>query len=324
MPARVSDRASSSVSPSDATTHHWSDLQLEAYHDQRLDAGMSERLAADLLRDTSLRARLARLSRLDSLARVAMRSPAARDSTPLRAGARVRAAVLVAAVLALVAIGWLLRIVANPGSPRGDASGVAPPIAVAAPERSERLLPVPSPEPVVVRDDGAGWAPRVQVVLSVSRPALVGPPSPRPQPGSRPHPASKTPPLPPSASTEIDLLDRVIALGDSAAAFEILRDADPQTRDRALVHLGDTLRSAHVARAILDKLPDSDQLAACRMWASDPALRPVAFERLRDLSRRRDLDAGVRAVVRALGSESGLRSWINSYGLGAVDRAPAG
>jgi hypothetical protein len=92
---------------------------------------------------------------------------------------------------------------------------------------------------------------------------------------------------------------------------------DDASRRHTYLALGERIRSAASAEATLDTLPAAEQLEACRVWASEPHLRPVAFDRLRRLSVDASLADEVSTVLSELERTPGLDSWLRSYNLAA-------
>jgi hypothetical protein len=97
---------------------------------------------------------------------------------------------------------------------------------------------------------------------------------------------------------------------------------DPARRDHLLA-LGRALRSAMNANDTLDLMPPAEQVEACRVWAADPSLRPVAFERLQHLASNPALADKVRHTAEALARDTAMRPWLMSYGFQDTARASA-
>ncbi len=109
--------------------------------------------------------------------------------------------------------------------------------------------------------------------------------------------------------------------GDRLAALP--SDASAPERDAQFRRLGEIIRSAARAEELLDALPAHEQLAACRVWADDPRLRPFAFARLDRLRSRDELSDQYRAVLTGFSSRPELSPWVRSYLRAAPsDRAP--
>ncbi len=98
---------------------------------------------------------------------------------------------------------------------------------------------------------------------------------------------------------------------------------DPARRDHLLA-LGRALRSAMNANDTLDLMSPAEQVEACRVWAADPSLRPVAFERLQQLASNPALADQVRHTAEALARDTAMRPWLMSYGFQDTARASAG
>ena len=86
-------------------------------------------------------------------------------------------------------------------------------------------------------------------------------------------------------------------------------------RVRRYIALGRTLRSAELARQTLDAMAASEQLEACRVWARDPSLRPVAFERLARLQNDPVLAGECARIASEMSVDSVLLAWARSHGL---------
>lgn len=98
----------------------------------------------------------------------------------------------------------------------------------------------------------------------------------------------------------------------SDVASKSARDAE---RTRRYIALGRTLRSAELARQTLDAMPASEQLEACRVWAREPSLRPVAFERLARLQNDPALAGECARIASEMSDDSSLLAWARSHGL---------
>jgi len=97
------------------------------------------------------------------------------------------------------------------------------------------------------------------------------------------------------------------------AAAKALASGDRAARDAELRRLGELIRSAARAEELLDSLSAREQLAACRVWAEDPRLRPAAFARLDRLRSRTEIADQYRAVMTGLSSRPELGAWVRSY-----------
>lgn len=287
----------------------WTDQQLELYHDAELgaelDAATSEALARDLLADAALRARFSALTSIDRRARRALLAP------PLSAheseGRRHRS--------------WRLELAIAGGAGGAVALAAATammiwPAAVRPPES-----PTPHQTPLAAggeigRPSQAGIAADleragVRVLASLPGPGKNAG-SPRVQ---RPTRARSTF----AAATEIpaveptlrDLLD----VGDVDGFLSRTRQASGEDRDAAFGLLGGTLRSAMTAQRVLDGLTPEEQLTVCTVWAHEPHLRPVTFERLALLQERPELRERVATLAAELSRSRELLAWVKSYRL---------
>lgn len=86
--------------------------------------------------------------------------------------------------------------------------------------------------------------------------------------------------------------------------------------------MSELVRSAMTARAFLDDLSPSEQLAVSRDWAVSGTQPAVAFARLRELSDRPELRRDVHTVLAELATDDRLASWLRSYRLTALMRNP--
>ncbi len=77
------------------------------------------------------------------------------------------------------------------------------------------------------------------------------------------------------------------------------------------------------ANDTLDLMHPDQQIEACRVWAQDPSLRPVAFERLQQLASDPALAEQVSQTAQALARDAALRPWLMSYGFQDTARAKA-
>ncbi len=62
-------------------------------------------------------------------------------------------------------------------------------------------------------------------------------------------------------------------------------------------------------------MPASEQLEACRVWARDPSLRPVAFERLAKLQNDPALAGECARIASEMSDDRFLLAWARSHGL---------
>lgn len=95
----------------------------------------------------------------------------------------------------------------------------------------------------------------------------------------------------------------------------VVADVHEQRRP---MELGRSLRSAMSARLVLDAMSDHEQLEACRLWASDPSLRPIVFERLARLQDRPGLAEPCAAIASAMHDDRELVAWIRSHNVRTV------
>ncbi|MEM1186357.1 MAG: hypothetical protein AAGI53_15310 [Planctomycetota bacterium] len=82
-----------------------------------------------------------------------------------------------------------------------------------------------------------------------------------------------------------------------------------------LMAIGRLLRSADIARDTLALMSPDEQLEACRLWSTEPSLRPIAFDHLSRLSMDPSVSVATQRVVEKLALDPALRSWLTSYGL---------
>lgn len=104
-------------------------------------------------------------------------------------------------------------------------------------------------------------------------------------------------------------------LAQSPASTPEPRAESARERERRYLAIGRTLRSADVAKQTLDAMPESEQLEACRVWARDPALRPVTFERLARLQDDPALAGECARIASEMSDDSHLLAWARSHGL---------
>jgi len=119
------------------------------------------------------------------------------------------------------------------------------------------------------------------------------------------------------------------AAEDSAAAARVVSTVaaasppPPAVDADRIMALGRALRSADAARDALALMPAAEQLAACRLWAAEPSLRPIAFERLSVLSMHPTVADDVRRAARSMASDPSLTPWLRSYGLAMGPVSPS-
>lgn len=130
-------------------------------------------------------------------------------------------------------------------------------------------------------------------------------------------PVTASTPRPPSDAATADApaaeLASALAEGDVDRAAAVIAAAEGEARDAQYRALGELIRSASAAEAVLDRLSPAEQLEACRRWAEQPRLRPAAFARLDRLSRNPDLTREFAVVIGTLADKPELRAWVRSY-----------
>lgn len=84
--------------------------------------------------------------------------------------------------------------------------------------------------------------------------------------------------------------------------------------------MGERIRSAMEAEAALAAMSADEQLDACRVWAMEPRLRPVAFAQLRRLSEAEATREGAARAAADLAAQRELRPWLKSYGMASGTR----
>lgn len=266
----------------------WSDEQLELYHDRELDRAASELLATDLRTDPSLRDRLSAIGQLDrAIRRTVLTAPPERPRVrALRLGALVATFFTLATGVAIAVL--LLPVMSGTRGPVSDTA---------------ELVHVDPPPPMELRLGDAGMP--VLASFAVRR---DGPPS---RPVERAAPQVVTPA---TETTDRSLAD-LLASGDVDTFLARTRSTTNEDRDAAFSLLGGTLRSAMTAQGVLDKLTPEEQLAVCAVWAREPRLRPVTFERLASLQNRPELKDRVNTLAAELARSRNLLAWVRSYGL---------
>lgn len=252
----------------------WTDLDLEMFADDALDASPSDALREALRTDADLRRRLGSIRQVDRLAAEAFDQIAAapRTERSLRAlrPSHLARPLALAACLAIVAVGSYLI-----GRSGRRAPDQAAPLAL-APTDSETPSPVPeSPAPRTVR---TLFELPMPAGYKVATEAVRAPSDPKPEP---------TP----------------------------TRAQPDRSREKEILALGRAIRSADLARATLDTMSGEEQLEACRIWARDPSLRPVAFERLARLQNDPAHAAECARIASAMSEDRNLLAWARSHRL---------
>lgn len=130
------------------------------------------------------------------------------------------------------------------------------------------------------------------------------------------------PVIAPAPPHSVDI-DAALARGEISKAATALASTDRRTRDAHFRRVGEVIRSAANAQDLLDALSAADQLAACRVWADDPRLRPAAFARLERLRSYEDLAEQYKAVITEFSTRPELNSWVRSYLHAAPSERPA-
>jgi len=256
---------------------HWTALELELFHDEQLEPILALELSEDLRRDAELRRRLARVRRVDDALRTALlASPRVRTASRI---VSVRGSLATASVLLAVSAAGLFvvtRTASRPGSPKQ--------LAEATP------------------------APCVRIIFSL-------PLSPEQRLSRKDSDARR-----PSASNESETaffshIDHALGASRYDETVELLTSAPPGLRRSGFSYIGERLQSAQIAELILEKFGPADQLAVCSVWASEPAIRPLVFARLRQLSGDPTLAREMGSVLAELSADPVLRAWVLGYRL---------
>lgn len=276
----------------------WTDEDLERFTDGAMDEQEADALRTALLADPEIRAGLARLQRTDALAAAMFdglmkgdtdATTRAMDQIGRHAIRRAahRALALAAALLLLISGAFIFGRLTAPSAPSQTSHS---PLAHA-------LTQTP-PAAHVPSDPAADGRSAVRTVLEIrfqapdpvpseSAPALVGGPD-GADDASRDSAVAHAPVSPPI----------------TAAA-----------RERQILALGRAIRSAEIARATLNAMTGQEQLEACRLWARDPSLRPVAFERLARLQDDPAYAAECARIANAMSEDKHLLAWARSHNL---------
>lgn len=268
----------------------WSDELLERLLDGDLNDDLAATLRDELRQSPEARRELAEIRRTDALAAQLLdgiidgrldRVAEAMEVYQRRAARRICAG---AACLALLIGGAFLlgRHAASPS--RGAAAGSH---LAAAPSE----VPLVPPGKLAIAPD----SPRaVRTVFEM--PVRPKHPTPAPDAGT-------------GVASEPDRLAR------APESTPEPRAESPRVREHRFLALGRTLRSADVAKQTLDAMPASEQLEACRVWARDPSLRPVAFERLAKLQNDPALAGECARIASEMSDDRFLLAWARSHGL---------
>ncbi len=276
----------------------WTDEDLERFADGAMDEQEADALRAALLADPEIRAAFTHLQRTDALAaemfQGLMRGDASATSHAMDQIARQtlrraapRALALAAALVLLISGAFLFGRLTAPAAPSQT------PHAPLAHVPTHTKAP-PSTHTHTPSGSAADERPAVRTVLEIRLPA-TGPSPSESALASRPDPAHP-------------------ASGDLATTPADTPTPSP-SRERAILALGRAIRSAERARATLDAMPGEDQLEACRIWARDPSLRPVAFERLARLQDDPAYAAECARIAHAMSEDKHLLAWARSHNL---------
>jgi hypothetical protein len=276
------------------TTHpaqHWSTLDLELYIDGHLEHDCHAALTDDLRQSPALRQRLSDVSRIDSLAALALSTPTPATVVSAAPPPARRLPLLAAAILLLATIASIL-----PGLLRRPAP-VSPPHALPLAQDTRAARPDMVVFSIAVRAQEPAPA-----ALAVS-----GAPDP-----------SSTPPRPDFAG-----LCAAFEARDAVRLSALLTGADEPTRNALFDRMTSQLRSNDDRRAILEGLAPDQQLAACARWVRNPASRPVAFQILAALARNPATQEGASRLLAQLDSRPECRPWIASLRSLAALATPA-
>lgn len=274
-------------------TECWTTRDLELYHDGELDHEKRSALGDALRRDPELRERFATVCRVDDELRAAFIS----EQAARHHGRRVlrpfaRNVLAAACLLAAAGLTWWFASSQRPWRQTALVKDVHPGDSNTAPESEYHAIRVVLSLPV----DST----LVQAVT---------------EQGVEPLPASAT-----TASEEVPRflarLNHALVEGRIEDTLDLLDGASRTQRTVAYRHLGELLRSAYVAEQILDRLSPQEQLAVCSLWAHEPVVQPIVFERLRRFSREPELSNDVRSIVTKLARDPRLRPWLRGYQLG--------
>ncbi len=273
------------------TEKHWTTRDLELYHDGELDTARRAQLSDALRSDHDLCERLAVVRRVDEQLRTAFVHPEAdQPRRPLMFIPFGYPALAAACLLiAVSAAGWF---------------------SVSRHPAESKVL--------AIRHDGANVTSKpeyqaIRVVFSLpveTRSDDV--------PTKRSVKVTKAKPYAGTLEGFLTRLDKEMAAGRIKQSLALLRGASDEQRTVAYLHVGARLRSATVAKQILDRLSPREQLFVCRLWVRMPVVQPTVFERLQRFSSQPELYKEVRQIVVQLVRDPRLRPWLHGYQLVAL------
>lgn len=253
------------------------DATIQRYHDGESPPSESRAVAEMLMRDATLRASMGKYRRIDELAERALAEPG-KQATRVETRRRIRVALPIAACMALAGALIVSLIGTDPLTQIDSPTDLA--------SRQFHIEAVPT----------TSSAYRVVVSFPALAPAL-----------SAPAVAPAEPML------DVDRIADFLSAGrvdEALAALSALPVAEHgELWGRVAVHM----RSADLARSSMLLLPVDQQVEIVRVWANEPSLRPVVFERLRELLRDPDAAPAARILRDALAQNPATRSWVSSY-----------
>ncbi len=276
--------------------NRWTTEDLERFHDGQLDEPQRSALSEDLRRDPQLRERYATVRRIDELMHTALTTERVdrRDSWRLMSPFVVRALAAACLLVAVSAYWWF---------PRGGHS-------------SAKLQVAHSPDADQAAEPGGTTYRPIRVVFSL--PVRKAPPD----------AAGEVEPLPESdVGAEavaavvrenmifLTRLDQAMGAERIEETLALLADASAGQHAVGYQYMGELLRSASVAEQILNRLSPEEQVQVCGHWAREPAVRSVAFSRLRRFLAEPSLSKDVRVVLERLARNPALHSWLRGYRL---------
>ncbi len=277
---------------------HWTDEELELFHDEELGDRERAQLSGDLRRDATLRGRLSDIRRLDDELRQSLlqepntHAHAVRSRNLVSALSRVAACLLIAVPV----IGWFL--VKRGPTETGHVTHLVP-------------------------TDGEGvdgeYLP-IRVVLSLSVAERQDPePTAVPSPGTSIEPGTQVAMSPSDDRRFLGRIDELLRFGRTHDAVDLLQGASMAQRRVAYHRIGELLQSAYVAEQILDQLGPREQLVVCAQWAGESSLRSTVFARLVRFSKEPEWSDTVYTLVSNLEEDPTLRSWVRSFQLASGD-----